>query len=131
MRGAAILRPVVMGLHWSAAILIVAYLAGVLPGIVLALHALVWLGITAVWGPRGTPSPALSPQLRIVAHRGHVVLLVLYWAGAALAAFGWPLARDVLLATLAAAALHALVNLYRAMVLGDGALRRITPRALH
>jgi cytochrome b561 len=40
-------------------------------------------------------------------------------------------ARTLLLALLAAALIHAVFNLWRHTALGDGALRRMVPRALH
>ena len=84
-----------------------------------------------LWGLRGGPSPALSGALRTAAHLSHALLLGLYLLGAAFTLTDPDLARPILLATLAASALHAVWNLYRAGVLGDGALRRITPKAFH
>ena len=129
-RGPAALRPLVMALHWGAALLVVAWLAGRAPGWLLAAHALPWLALTAAFGLRGGPSPALGGPLRRAAHLSHAALLVLYGAGALLAALGLPAARPVLTATLVGAALHGLGNGYRASVLGDGAFRRMLPRAL-
>ncbi|WP_298434141.1 hypothetical protein [uncultured Jannaschia sp.] len=130
-RGPAALRPVVMALHWTALIAMVAWLFGALPGWALALHALGWGTITAVFGLRGGPSPALKGALRRVAHLAHAVLLALYGLAALATALDLAAARALVLATLAAAALHAVFNLWRASVLGDGALRRITPKVLH
>ncbi|MFO7759373.1 MAG: hypothetical protein R6V26_13030 [Roseovarius sp.] len=42
-----------------------------------------------------------------------------------------PEARTLLLSLVAVAALHAVFNLWRHTALMDGALRRITPRAIH
>lgn len=129
-RGPAALRGVVMAIHWTALIVIVGWLFGAVPGVVVAVHAGLWGTITAIWGLRGGPSPALRGAARTVAHLSHVALLGLYLAGAALALPDHPLARPLLLATLAASTLHAVWNLYRAGVLGDGAFRRMLPKAL-
>ncbi|MBM2577793.1 hypothetical protein JQC91_15915 [Jannaschia sp. Os4] len=130
-RGPAILRPVVMALHWTALPMIVGWLFGAVPPVLIAGHAALWGTITVLWGLRGGPSPALRGAMRTAAHLSHAALLGLYLVGAAFALTDPSLARPVLLATLAASALHAVWNLYRAGVLGDGAFRRMLPKALH
>ena len=129
-RGPAALRGVVMALHWTAALAVVGWLAGALPTGALVLHAGAWAAVTVAWGPRGGPSPALPRPWRALAWWGQAALLGLYVVGAGMALFGWPLARPVLIATLGAGALHGVFNAWRASVLGDGAFRRMTPRAL-
>jgi len=121
-----------MALHWTALIGIAGWLFDAVPGWLLALHALGWGAVSAVWGMRAGPSPALKPPaIRQAAWLGQIGLLALYAIGALLAAFDVAGARPVLLVVIAVASLHGVFNLWRATVLGDGALRRITPRAFH
>ena len=129
-RGPASLRPLVMALHWTAILTIAAWLFGRLPGWGLAAHAGLWAAVSLIWGLRGGPSPALPAPWRRAAHVGHAALLALYLTGAVGAALGWDVARPLLLATLVLGSLHGVFNLWRASVLGDGALRRMTPRAM-
>lgn len=129
-RGPALLRSVVMALHWSALVVVAGWLAGVLPAWLLALHASAWAAVTAIWGLRGGPSPALRGPVRRAAHLSHAALLALHLTGATMALAGSDAAMPVLLLVLAASALHAVWNGWRAAVLGDGAFRRMLPRAL-
>ncbi|MEM9795583.1 MAG: hypothetical protein AAF919_03780 [Pseudomonadota bacterium] len=129
-RAPAALYSLVMALHWSTVLIIVAWLFGRIPGIALMIHAGLWGGVTLVWGLRGGPSPALTGALRQAAHLSHWGLLALYVLAALLAALEQPLARPLLLAVLGAGALHGVFNLWRSSVLKDGALRRMLPRAL-
>ena len=91
-----------------------------------------WFGLMNGPGPRLEGAfRALHPWL----HRG--LYLLLGWGALALASetlarpLPGPEARMLLLALLALAAIHAVFNLWRHTALGDGALRRITPRSLH
>ena len=130
-RGPAFLRPVVMALHWATLPVVVAWLAGSLPGWAVACQALGWAALTAVWGLRGGPSPALSGPARRIAWLTHPALLALFALGAVLAALDIAAARPLLIATLGLSALHGVFNLWRSSVLGDGSLRRMTPKVLH
>ena len=96
------------------------------------------VALACVFGLMNGPGPKLEGALRTAhpwLHRG--LYLLLGWGALALAAetlarpLPGPGARSLLLALLAAAAIHAVVNLWRHTALGDGALRRITPPFLH
>ncbi|KIT15850.1 hypothetical protein jaqu_24300 [Jannaschia aquimarina] len=119
-----------MALHWTALIAIVAWLAGVLPTWALALHAFAWAGISIAWGLRGGPSPALPDPWRKLAWLGQAALLALYVVGAVTALMGLVAAGSILMATIAVGVLHGMFNIWRASVLGDGAFRRMLPKAL-
>ncbi|GIT90334.1 hypothetical protein JANAI62_01830 [Jannaschia pagri] len=130
-KGPQALRPIVMALHWATLPVIVAWLVGSLPSWALAGHAAGWIAITVIWGLRGGASPALTGWLRRVPQASHVALLILYGAGAVLALLDIPAARSLLIGTLGFGALHGVFNLWRSSVLGDGCIRRMTPKVLH
>lgn len=131
IRGPDVLRPVVQLLHWTTVLVIAAYLVDRAPSAVVLAHAAVWAGITLVWGMRGGPSPALSGWIRTAAQMSHWALLALYLIGGILAVLGMDASYPVLLAVIGLGALHGVFNLWRSSVLGDGALRRMLPKALH
>ena len=103
-----------------------------------AASALTMCALALIFGLMNGPGPKLDGAVRAAhpwLHRG--IYLLLGWGAVALVAetFSLPLpgpeARRFLLALLAVAALHAVFNLWRHTALMDGALRRITPRAIH
>jgi len=103
-----------------------------------AASALAMCALALVFGLMSGPGTKLEGALRALHPWFHRALYALLgWGAIALAAemLGHPLpgpsARQLLLSLLAASALHAVFNLWRHTALGDGALRRITPRAIH
>jgi len=134
-------RHVTITLHWLNLLLLLFVLgdAGATAwlSLVYATSALTMCGVALVLGLMNGPGPKLDGPVRAAhpwLHRG--LYLLLAWGAMALVAetVGLPLpgpqARTLLLALLAAVALHAVFNLWRHTALGDGALRRITPRAI-
>ncbi|SEM12552.1 hypothetical protein SAMN05443999_11351 [Roseovarius azorensis] len=129
-------------LHWLNAILLLFVLGDGGATLWLSLtYAATALGMCALalsLGLMNGPGPRLEGALRTLhpwLHRA--VYLLLGWGAIALAAqvtghgLPGPEARMLLLALLAVILLHATFNLWRHTALGDGALRRITPRAFH
>jgi hypothetical protein len=103
-----------------------------------AASALAMVGLALVFGLMSGPGPKLDGALRALHPWFHrAIYALLGWGALVLAAetLGRPLpgpsARQLLLSLLAASALHAVFNLWRHTALGDGALRRITPKSLH
>ena len=135
-------RRATITLHWLNAMLLLFILGdgGATTWLSLA-YAACALGMCALavaFGLMNGPGPKLDGAFRVLhpwLHRGLYVLLG--WGAVALAAktlarpLPGPEARTLLLALLALAALHAVFHLWRHTALGDGALRRITPRSLH
>src|SRR6056297_403714 len=135
-------RRATVTLHWLNAALLLfvlgdggatAWLSVLYAGSALSMCAL-GLGFGLMTGP----GPKLEGVLRIAhpwLHRG--LYLLLGWGAVALLAetvarpLPGPVVRTLLLALLAAALLHAVFHLWRHTALGDGALRRITPKTLH
>jgi len=135
-------RRATITLHWlNAALLLFVlgdggateWLSVLYAGSALSMCALA-LGFGLISGP----GPKLEGVLRVAhpwLHRG--LYLLLAWGAVALLleALARPLpgpaARTLLLALLAAALIHAVFHLWRHTALGDGALRRITPKSLH
>lgn len=130
-------------LHWTAALSLL-FLLSVDDRIY---GGLAWVFIASggalvvIWALRGLlngPGPALTGPLR-VAHpwlsRGMYLLLGWSVLSLALASLGHalpgPHPRSLLLALGGAAMGHAIFHLWRHTALRDGALRRMTPRALH
>jgi len=100
--------------------------------------ALAMCALALGFGLMNGPGPKLEGAFRLIhpwLHRGLYALLG--WGAVALLAetlarpLPGPGARTLLLALLAAALIHAVFHLWRHTALGDGALRRITPRAIH
>ena len=103
-----------------------------------AASALAMCALALVFGLMSGPGPKLEGAVRALhpwLHRA--IYALLGWGALALLAetlarpLPGPAARTLLLALLAVTALHAVFNLWRHTALGDGALRRITPRAIH
>ncbi|GFE48512.1 hypothetical protein So717_02650 [Roseobacter cerasinus] len=129
-------------LHWLVlTLLILALAAGLESAALNAAFGIVGLAMVAlavIFGLMNGPGPKLEGALR-TAHpwlsRGMYALLG--WACVATltvavgTALPGPSPRDVLVTLFAASALHAIFHLWRHTALGDGALRRITPSALH
>lgn len=135
-------RSATITLHWLNLLLLLFVLgdggATAWLSLAYAASALTMCGLALVFGLMNGPGPKLDGVLRAAhswLHRG--IYLLLGWGTVALVAETFalrlpgPEARTLLLALLAATALHAVFNLWRHTALGDGALRRITPRAIH
>ena len=135
-------RTATITLHWLNLLLLLFVLgdggATAWLSLAYAVSALTMCGLALVFGLMNGPGPKLDGAVRAAhpwLHRG--IYLLLGWGAVALVAetFALPLpgpeARTFLLALLAVAALHAVFNLWRHTALMDGALRRITPRAIH
>lgn len=129
-------------LHWLNAMLLLfllgdggatAWLAWAFAATALAMTAL-----ALVFGLMGGPGPKLEGALRVAhpwMHRALYALLAWSALATGAAQLGSPLpgpeARTLLLALLAAALIHGVFHLWRHTALGDGALRRMTPRRFH
>ena len=135
-------RQITITLHWLNLLLLLFVLgdgaATAWLSLAYAASALTMCALALVFGLMNGPGPKLDGAVRAAhpwLHRG--IYLLLGWGAVALVAetFALPLpgpeARRLLLALLAVAALHAVFNLWRHTALMDGALRRITPRAIH
>lgn len=129
-------------LHWTTATLLLFVLgdggATRWLSFLYSATALAMCALALGFGLMNVPGPKLSGALRLAHPWLHRALYaIIAWSAVALAAqtLGRPLpgpeARSLLLALLAAGLLHATFNLWRHTALGDGALRRITPRAVH
>lgn len=102
------------------------------------LAALAMAGLAGAHGLMSRPGPKLdgiARQAHPWLHRGMYALSL--WVAAVLAmdSLGRPLPGPdtglALMILLSAASLHAIFHLWRHTALGDGALRTMTPRALH
>lgn len=135
-------RSLTITLHWLNLMLLLFVLgdggATVWLSLAYAATALGMCALALVFGLMNGPGPKLTGAVRALHPWLHRALyLLLAWGAVALAAealghaLPGPEARKLLLALLAASALHATFNLWRHTALGDGALRRITPRAVH
>jgi len=135
-------RTLTIALHWLTATLLLFVLgdggATAWLSRAYAASALALVALALVFGLMSGPGPRLEGALRALhpwLHRGLYALIG--WGAVALLAEGLacplpgPEARTLLLALLAAALIHAVFNLWRHTALGDGALRRMVPRALH
>ena len=132
-------RTVTITLHWTSFVLLVLLVAaGPLPGLVWAfgISGLAMCAFAVFAGLLNGPGPKLEGGLR----RAHPWLSRAMYAGlGGVAGLGlWVQLRggDVALAPIhfylmSASALHAIFHLWRHTALGDGALRRITPTAIH
>lgn len=129
-------------LHWLVLTLLMLALAGGLDSVTLnvafGLAGLAMVALAGIFGLMNGPGPKLEGVLR-AAHpwlsRGMYGLLGWASLGALAQAFGAPLPgpslRSLMVALFAAAALHAIFHLWRHTALGDGVLRRMTPKSLH
>lgn len=135
-------RRATVALHWLTATLLLFVLgdggATAWLAWLYALSALALVALALAFGLMNGPGPKLDGLFRAAHPWLHRALYALIgWGAAALLAqtltrpLPGPSARTLLLALLAAALLHAVFNLWRHTALGDGALRRITPRSLH
>lgn len=129
-------------LHWLGAALLLFVLGdgGTTAWLSLAYAtcAMTMSALALAFGLMNGPGPKLEGAFRVAhpwLHRG--LYLLMGWGAVALsgetlgAPLPGPAARTLLLALLAAALIHAVFHLWRHTALGDGALRRITPRAMH
>lgn len=130
-----------MVLHWAVLLLMIFVIAGAEAAWVFwgfAVGALGMAGLAAMFGLMNGPGPKLTGVLRVVhpwMHRAIYVFLALVGGMTVWSLLtGAPAGRDLLIgyyALSAVTALHAVFHLWRHTGLGDGALRRITPRAIH
>ncbi len=135
-------RKATIALHWTNAALLLFLLAAGSEAVVLAwLYAASALGMVSlalIFGLMNGPGPKLEGAFRMAQPwMNRALYVLLAWSAIVVLsqAIGWPLPgpgpRTALLTVLAAAMIHAVFNLWRHTALCDGALRRITPRALH
>lgn len=129
-------------LHWMVLVLLLLVLASgreaALFNAAFGLCGLAMGALALVFGLMNGPGPKLEGLFR-AAHpwlnRGMYVLLVWTSASALAVSAGstlpGPNMHALLVALVAASALHGLFNLWRHMALTDGALRRITPKSIH
>lgn len=129
-------------LHWSVLTLLMLVLAAGLASPLLntlfGIAGLAMAALAAVFGLMNGPGPKLEGALRR-AHpwlsRGMYALLAWVSVSTLALAAGTPLPgpppRTLMIGLFAASALHAIFHLWRHTALGDGALRRMTPKALH
>jgi hypothetical protein len=135
-------RRATITLHWLTATLLLFVLGdGGATAWLAWLYALSGLAMCALalgFGLMNGPGPKLEGAFRVAhpwLHRG--LYLLIFWGAVALLAetlarpLPGPDARTLLLALLAAALIHSIFNMWRHTALGDGALRRMTPRFLH
>lgn len=134
-------RTTTVTLHWLSFVLLILLVAGgpvPLLGWSFAIVGLAMAGLAMVGGLLNGPGPKLEGALR----RAHPWLSrAMYLALAIVAgATGWtmiggtwsgPPLGDLYFYLLSASSLHAIFHLWRHTALGDGALRRITPRMMH
>ena len=129
-------------LHWTNFVLLILLVAGGTGSAALVwalvLTALAMPAIAVSQGLMTRPGPKLDGIARTAhpwMHRGMYALMVYVALVAAAYQLGAPLpGPDISLALmilLSASSLHAIFHLWRHTALGDGALRIITPRALH
>ncbi len=128
-------------LHWFSFMSLMLLLAGgPIPalGWAFATSALMMTGIAIARGLMSGPGPKLEGWLRH-AHpwlsRGMYALLA-FSAGLTIAyLLGWGTAgirlSDLYFVLMSVASLHGIFHLWRHTALGDGAFRRMTPKALH
>lgn len=129
-------------LHWTVLTLLLLLLASGLQSIVLAavfgISGLLMVALAIALGLMNGPGPKLEGALR-AAHPwlNRSMYALLTWASVSALAFaagttlpGPPL-RTAMIALFAASALHAIFHLWRHTALGDGALRRMTPKFMH
>ncbi|WP_299679298.1 hypothetical protein [uncultured Roseobacter sp.] len=129
-------------LHWLVLTLLLLALAAGLESAALnaafGLAGLAMVALAVIFGLMNGPGPKLDGALR-AAHpwlsRGMYALLAWASASTLAAALGTmlpgPSPRDLMVTLFAASALHAIFHLWRHTALGDGALRRMTPKSLH
>jgi cytochrome b561 len=133
-------RPMVVWLHWTFVLLLLPQVTGgeaapLMRWSFVAAGTL-WLAVMAAGGPLARPGPKLAGPLRAAFGPSHWALYALVAAAVGLnAAALLGRAADgsawvALLVLLCAGAFHAILHLWRHTTLNDGALRRITPRAL-
>lgn len=135
-------RRLTIALHWLTATLLLFVLgdggATAWLSWLYAASGLAMVALALIHGLMSGPGPRLAGALRALhpwLHRGLYALIG--WGAVVLLAEGLarplpgPEARMLLLALLAAALIHAVLNLWRHTALGDGVLRRMVPRALH
>ena len=138
-RGGTMRRTATITLHWLSLVLLVLLLsAGPTPVLAWA-FGLVGLGFCALalfHGLLNGPGPKLTGALR-AAHPWLSRAMYLFLGGVAAATL-WdasvsplPGLSDWHFYLISAASLHGIFHLWRHTALGDGALRRITPKALH
>ena len=127
--------------HWAAFLLLILLVAGgplpVLAWGYVAASALM-CALAVVVGLLNGPGPKLDGGMRILhPWQSRAMYLVLGVTGLATLAHllgRWPFdlrLEQLWFVALSLSSLHAVFHLWRHTALGDGALRRITPRALH
>ncbi|MGR3483931.1 MAG: hypothetical protein ACU0BF_01170 [Paracoccaceae bacterium] len=134
-------RRLTIALHWAVAMAVLVMTEGGAdaPWLRWGYVALIvaWLAVMAAGGPLGRPGPKLTGAARAAFRPLHWALYAGLAASAALTAaelvglIGAGPAFASVVALLGAGLLHGLFHLWRHTALRDGALRTITPRAIH
>ena len=134
-------RIITIAAHWMLGLLLVLLASGatwVWLYWLFGLNAAVMCGTALVFGLMNTPGPALKGFLRAAHPWMHRLLyLLIAWTGG-LTLYAQVMdshsAQDLMrwyIILTAAAAAHMIFHLWRHTALMDGALRRITPQAIH
>ncbi|MEL7099598.1 MAG: hypothetical protein AAGM84_12285 [Pseudomonadota bacterium] len=124
-------------LHWLTFTLLILLIAGGGAWLAWAFVAcaLAFSLLALSFGLMSGPGPKLTGAVRAAHPWMHRAMYIGAAGVAALTAralwTGTPMPDRALMILLAAASLHGIFHLWRHTALGDGALRRITPRALH
>ncbi|MEM1273742.1 MAG: hypothetical protein AAGF88_07995 [Pseudomonadota bacterium] len=128
-----------IALHWVQFALLLGLISTTAPtapwAIAYGLVALIWPAVAVVKGLHGRGGRKLAPVGKAI-HQWHHRMLYALSAASGAAAIAWslgvPLALQYWLFLLFLVSnLHAVFHLWRHTALLDGALRMITPRALH
>jgi len=134
-------RTATISLHWLSFVLLILLVAGgPIPVLAwaFALSGLAMCALAVVAGLMNGPGPKLEGALR----QAHPWLSRAMYAALGLVAaltawtrmggtWGGPPLVDLYFYLLSASSLHAIFHLWRHTALGDGALRRITPKSMH
>lgn len=134
-------RGLVIASHWLLFLLLLAMIKGGTSALWLRWTFVgigaVWVAQAAIFGILARPGPKLQGPLRAAFPALHwglyalVALSVALNAGALMGLVTLDAAWVSLLVLLAAGTFHAIFHLWRHTALNDGALRKITPKALH
>ena len=132
-------RPVHIALHWTQFALLLGLISTTNPtpawAIAYAVPALLWSALALPLGLNGRGGPKLDPTGKAI-HQWHHRLLYLLTAASGVMAIAWAFGTELalqywLFLLFMVSNLHAVFHLWRHTALRDGALRMITPKAMH
>ena len=127
-------RPILKALHWAAFALVVAMLIAPVRPLEWALAGVVaiWAICFGAYGIVGRPGPKLTGPLRTAFVPLHIMLMVVLGITALIVlTHSGELERRLLIAMLGLGLLHGIFHAWRHTVLGDNALRKMAPKAMH